>query len=223
MATYTGTDKRIQFLFDMVSNFAPIYSNTGTYAVGAYVIYQGVLYKCVTAVTVAEDFDPTKWAQVLVMDEIGSGGGGGSTVSITPTLSSGTKIADYSINGVGGELYAPNGGGGGQSDNYSTTEQQIGTWDGKPLYRIILPPVSLRNSAVTLRHNIGVKYYINIGGWCTVNGGTSPFAFPFYQNRWNGYCGVQSFDTNQIVFDSSWSGQNTINAYIDYTKTADYS
>lgn len=112
MATYTGTDKRIQFLFDMVSNFAPIYSNTGTYAVGAYAIYQGVLYKCITAVTVAEDFDPTKWTQVLVMNEIGSGGGGGSTVTITPTLSSGTKIADYSINGVGDSLYAPSGGGG---------------------------------------------------------------------------------------------------------------
>lgn len=41
-----------------------------------------------------------------------NGGGGGSVVSITPTLSSGIKIADYSINGVGGELYAPSGGGG---------------------------------------------------------------------------------------------------------------
>ena len=43
------------------------------------------------------------------------GGGGGSTVTITPTLSSGTKIADYSINGASGSLYAPSGGGGGGS------------------------------------------------------------------------------------------------------------
>lgn len=112
MATYTGTDKRLKFLFDIVSNLASIYSNSGTYAVGAYAIYQGVLYKCITAVTVAEDFDPTKWAPVLVMNEIGSGGGGGSTVTITPTLSSGTKIADFSINGISDELYAPSGGGG---------------------------------------------------------------------------------------------------------------
>lgn len=112
MATYNGDDKRLQFLFDMVSNLASTYSNTETYAVGAYAIYQGVLYKCTTAVTTAEDFDPTKWTQVLVMNEISSGGGGGSVVSITPTLSSGTKIADYSINGVSGELYAPSGGGG---------------------------------------------------------------------------------------------------------------
>lgn len=38
-------------------------------------------------------------------------GGGGSTVSITPTLSSGTKIAEFEIDGVSGELFAPNGGG----------------------------------------------------------------------------------------------------------------
>lgn len=120
MATYTGADKRIQFLFDMVANFAPDYNNSTTYAVGAYAIYQGVLYKCTTAVTVAEDFDPTKWTQVLVMNEISSGGGGGSTVTITPTLSSGTKIADFSINGVSDELYAPSGGGGGMQVDYST-------------------------------------------------------------------------------------------------------
>ena len=37
-----------------------------------------------------------------------TGGGGGSTVTITPTISTGTKIADYSIDGTSGELYAPN-------------------------------------------------------------------------------------------------------------------
>lgn len=42
-------------------------------------------------------------------------GSGGSTVTITPTISTGTKIADYSIDGTSGELYAPNGGGGGGS------------------------------------------------------------------------------------------------------------
>ena len=37
----------------------------------------------------------------------GGSAGGGSTVEITPTLSSGTKIADYEIDGVSGALYAP--------------------------------------------------------------------------------------------------------------------
>lgn len=35
------------------------------------------------------------------------GGGGGSTVEITPILQSGTKIADFEIDGQTGELYAP--------------------------------------------------------------------------------------------------------------------
>ena len=38
---------------------------------------------------------------------IADSGGGGSTVTITPTLESGTKIADYSIDGDSGSLYAP--------------------------------------------------------------------------------------------------------------------
>ena len=34
-------------------------------------------------------------------------GGGGSTVTITSTLATGRKIAEYEIDGVGGDLYAP--------------------------------------------------------------------------------------------------------------------
>jgi hypothetical protein len=37
--------------------------------------------------------------------------GGGSNVTISPTYNSGDKIADYSIDGVSGALYIPNGGG----------------------------------------------------------------------------------------------------------------
>lgn len=40
----------------------------------------------------------------------GGGGGGGSEVTITPVLTEGTKIADYSIDGAAGELYAPEAG-----------------------------------------------------------------------------------------------------------------
>ena len=41
---------------------------------------------------------------------IASGGGGGSEVTITPVITEGTKIADYSIDGTAGELYAPEAG-----------------------------------------------------------------------------------------------------------------
>lgn len=83
MGTYTGLDKRIKYLFDVIvellSNIASEYSNTSTYAVGYYVIYSNVLYKCTTAVSTPEDFDATKWTPVMIVDEMGSGGGGGSS------------------------------------------------------------------------------------------------------------------------------------------------
>ena len=47
--------------------------------------------------------------------------GGGDTVTITPALQSGTKVADYTINGVAGSLYAPTGGGGGGTVAYQQT------------------------------------------------------------------------------------------------------
>lgn len=40
----------------------------------------------------------------------GGGGGGGSEVTITSVLTEGTKIAEYSIDGTAGELYAPEAG-----------------------------------------------------------------------------------------------------------------
>lgn len=96
---------------DANGNLADDYDSTATYSIGDYAVYEGVLYRCITAVSTAEDFDDDKWESVLITDVMG-GGGGGSTVSITPTLSTGTKIADFEIDGESGELYAPTGGGG---------------------------------------------------------------------------------------------------------------
>lgn len=45
-----------------------------------------------------------------VGDALENSGSGGSTVEITPTLSEGTKIADFEIDGESGSLYAPSGG-----------------------------------------------------------------------------------------------------------------
>ena len=53
---------------------------------------------------------------------VGAGGNKGNQVNITPTLTQGIKIADYSIDDVAGELYAPQGGGGGTVDAYTKTQ-----------------------------------------------------------------------------------------------------
>lgn len=52
----------------------------------------------------------------------GGGGGGGDTVIITPVVTSGTKIADVSVNGVEKDLYCPN-----PTQVRVTQEQQSGT------------------------------------------------------------------------------------------------
>lgn len=56
---------------------------------------------------VKDAFDATQWT-IVSMSPLGGGSGGGSSVSITPTITSGTKIADYSIDGEAGELFTPN-------------------------------------------------------------------------------------------------------------------
>lgn len=218
MGTYTGSDKRLQFLFDMVSNFAPIYSNTATYAVGAYSIYQGILYKCVNAVTSGENFDPSKWSQVLVMSEISSGGGG-SIVSITPTLQSGTKIADFSINGVPDELYAPSGGGSGC--NYSFLEQVVGTWtNGKPLYQITVDFGAVpNNSTKTVAHGVAnIEEICNVWGILHYSGIVFGETLPTgdtYKMR----TAVRS-TTVEMTTNASWSSYTALITF-QYTKTTD--
>lgn len=46
------------------------YDNTATYAVGDYCIYNSTRYKCITAVTTAEDFDSTKWSATTTSNDI---------------------------------------------------------------------------------------------------------------------------------------------------------
>lgn len=78
---------------------------------------------------------------------------GGSTVTITPTLESGEKLADYSIDEITGAIYAP----AETAGIYSTTETQIGTWiDGRPLYRkvVISENVTLSSSEQTFEEDI---------------------------------------------------------------------
>ena len=138
MATYTGADKSVGFLFEIAKNIAEDYDDSTTYAVGAYCLHQGTLYKCTTAVSSPETFDPTKWSSVLVMDEVaaGGGGGGGTTVIANPP-----GVATDTLNKlqVGSTIYDVPSGGGGGGHTYSTVEHIIGTWiDGRSVYEITI-------------------------------------------------------------------------------------
>lgn len=108
MATYTGSDKRLQYLFRASGNLAEDYNDTSTYAVGDFAIVDGVLKKCITAVSTPESYDSTKWTDALITDEMG--GGGGTTVIANP---SGTPTDDLDTIQIGSTIYDIVGGGGG--------------------------------------------------------------------------------------------------------------
>lgn len=80
--------------------------------------------------------------------DYGGGSGSGDTVEWTQIEQSGTKIAEIDINGTSQNVYAPSGGGGGGID-YTTTEQVVGTWLGKPLYQQSIPFSGLNFSGNT--------------------------------------------------------------------------
>lgn len=91
------------------NSLAPAYDTSEEYNTGDVVMYEMLMYECLED-EVTGVWDATKWQRTTAGQH---GGGGGSDVSITPILQSGTKIAEYEIDGVQGELYAPTGGGGG--------------------------------------------------------------------------------------------------------------
>lgn len=133
MATFTGADKAIAFLFDVAKNIADDYDSTSTYAQGEYTIYAGTLYKCISAVSSAENFDPTKWDAVLIMDEVAAGGGGGGTTVIANP--SGTATDTLNKLQVGPTIYDVPSGGGSSGHTWSRTEHPVGVWvDGKTVY-----------------------------------------------------------------------------------------
>ena len=73
--TYSSKKTTVKEVSDFANqNFAEEYDSTSSYAVGDYVIYESVLYKCIGTTTGA--FDSTKWTTVVVTDEMGQGGGG---------------------------------------------------------------------------------------------------------------------------------------------------
>lgn len=79
------------------------------YSVGDFVMKDGELYKCKSSTT-GQSWVASKWETTQVTDELG---GGGSTVSVTQVVSTGTKIATITVDGNGTDLYAPASGGGG--------------------------------------------------------------------------------------------------------------
>lgn len=77
-------------LLTYASNIAEEYDSTATYDEGDFVIYEGVLYKCTTAISTPEAWTSAHWTSTLVVDNFGAGGGASVTLGTTvPSDSSG--------------------------------------------------------------------------------------------------------------------------------------
>lgn len=163
------------------------------------------------------------------------GGGGGSNVTITPTLSSGTKIADFEIDGTPGELYAPSGGS--SAHNYSTTEQVVGTWiDGKPVYEITVESTTTRDGSVSTTQSVStgvsdIKELIDLRGAASYGANTAWLPFTFSDNASSGLTNsrvkiIAVGNDGNVFFEigNNYNGANCINKVIitiRYTKTTD--
>lgn len=84
--------------------YVPPHTEYASYSAGDFVMYDGALYKC-TGSTSGGTFDPAKWSETQVMDEIPSGGGGGGVtvldIDIDPaSLISSDGTCTISLGGI---------------------------------------------------------------------------------------------------------------------------
>lgn len=57
--------------YESLENYnTPDFSTSSTYQVGDYVMYQGKLYKCTTAITTGGAWDSTKWSLAILSDDV---------------------------------------------------------------------------------------------------------------------------------------------------------
>lgn len=86
---------------DLVNGFSPLYDNTATYDVGDLVEYNGILYKCTTAITTAEDWTSAHWTATNIDSELSAVKASVPTISANPTISGNTARLDgLNINGI---------------------------------------------------------------------------------------------------------------------------
>lgn len=71
-AKYFLNQTGLQYLINKIlyGISAPKYSTSSTYALGALVIYQGNLYRCTTAITVAGAWNASKWVATTAAAEL---------------------------------------------------------------------------------------------------------------------------------------------------------
>lgn len=206
-------------------NIADAFSTSATYAIGDYCIYESILYKCTTAVTTAGAWDSTKWTPCVVTDEMGSGGGGSSTLAglddvgiTTPTDGQLLIYDDVNDEWVNGNIAGVNV----QPIIYSTNEREIGVWtDGKPLYQKTFSVSNITvDSWQSIAHNISnLSEVVKFGGDFQRNSDGNVFSVPYLETG-SVYIAVQ-VSSALIYYRVNGITTGKINITIQYTKTTD--
>lgn len=215
----SNTDLIEQYLGRTQDMIAPMYDDTATYDVGDIVTYESNLYKCITAISTAETFDPTKWEATTAVEE-GSGGGGGSSVIPNPT---GTPTDTLSTVSIDGTIYGIEGGGsisGEGVEIYSEDEYIIGKWtDGKKLYQktVNLGTLPAQGNTKNVAHNItDLDTVVDLITFAKQINGSNQYQLPWI-SRIDANAQIPIFinDTNIVIANGS---NSSINAdYIGYS------
>lgn len=173
-------------------SLANAYDQNETYNAGDIVMYEFLMYECLDD-DVTGTWDATKWQRTTAGEH--GGGGGGSNVEITPTLQSGTKIADFEIDGVSGALYAPSGGGGGGGGSSQTIADVLWSGSATP---------STTGTDITLSHAISDYDFI-----------------VFTVNQNSGYDSIVVIAVNELTVGESYIetgyGGSSMDVSFDYT------
>lgn len=164
--------------------------------------------------------------QVLTYDGINSEwvnanpSGGGDSVSWTQLQASGTKIAEIDINGTTTNVYAPSGGGG--SQNYSTTEQVVGSWiDGRPVYQKSFVSTSALSSYQAISHGISAFDDL-VKAECILRDSTKSWQVPMTTDQYNAELEITPTEI-RIYLNNDFVNASTGGYFItlQYTKTTD--
>lgn len=158
-----------------------------------------------------------------MLNDISYSGGGGSDVEITPTIQSGTKIADFEVDGLSGELYAP-------MIQYSNTEQVVGTWtDGRTLYQKTITTdfhTSATHASSFVYGNIDVSsFFSDITDWthtymnCILDKSFLTLSDGTVRNVF--YCDFQNAPSIAFMFPFTVSRSGQLTATLQYVKGDD--
>ena len=133
------------------------------------------------------------------------GNGGGTSVDITPTLESGVKLADFSIDGESGAIFAP-----ASLQPLASSTWQIGTLENDPVMVSFFQTGALADGQVTIDvSSLGIKKMLSFSGAFY---DSDAFSYPIQANSSGGksYNLILRANRTQLLKQGSPAASSTI-------------